>query len=207
MNSKKKLLAGAGLFILIFFAASAAYQKLAGSSAPNLLQAEKAAEGTGQEKETVPAFDFTVQDPDGNPVQFSSLLGEKPVILNFWSSKCPPCRQEMPDFEAAYQKWGDAVHFVMVDSIGALGETEELGRKWIEDQGFTFPVYYDTEQDAMGAYGVTRFPSSYFIDAAGNITAVAQGMLNAENLQKGIDMITSSGPAGESGSPESGREG
>lgn len=42
---------------------------------------------------------------------------------------------------------------------------------------------------------------------AGNITAVAQGMLNAENLQKGIDMITSSGPAGESGSPESGREG
>ena len=59
----------------------------------------------------------------------------------------------------------------------------------------------------MGAYGVTRFPSSYFIDAAGNITAVAQGMLNAENLQKGIDMITSSGPAGESGSPESGREG
>ena len=134
------------------------------------------------------APDFTVIDKDGNTVKLSDMRG-KPVVINFWASWCPPCKAEMPDFEEMYKKYGDEVTFMMVNMTDGDRETVELAKKHVEDNGFTFPVYFDTEMSAAYAYYVTSLPATYFIDAEGNLITHAIGMINAATLERGIEYI------------------
>lgn len=144
------------------------------------------AEGTEPEKQLAP--DFTVYDLEGDPHKLSDFRG-KPVILNFWASWCGPCKMEMPDFDEKYQAYGDQVHFLMVNLTDGSQETVETASKFITDQGYTFPVYFDTAMEGAIAYGVNAVPVTYFVDAEGSFVAWQQGVLSAENLQKGIDMV------------------
>ena len=143
------------------------------------------AEGAQKEREQMP--DFTVVDGDGNPVSLSDFFG-KPIILNFWASWCGPCKMEMPDFEEAYAELGKDIHFLMVNMTSGR-ETLESAAAFIEEQGYSFPVYYDTDADAAMSYGVYSLPTTLFIDADGYGIAQATGAINAETLRRGIDMI------------------
>ena len=134
------------------------------------------------------APDFTVYDIDGDPHKLSDFRG-KPVILNFWASWCGPCQSEMPDIENAYQEYGDQIHFLIVDLTDGYQETVESASAYITEQGFTFPVYYDTDVDAAMQYGVSGIPITYFIDAEGYFVAYYQSAMSADILQQGIDML------------------
>ena len=134
------------------------------------------------------APDFTVTDVDGKEVSLLDLL-DKPAIINFWNSKCPPCKMEMPDFQEMYDEYKEDIQFIMIDTVGAMGETKASGEAYIKEQEFTFPVYYDTSQDAIYTYGISAFPTTYFIDKDGYLIAGARGMIDKETLQMGIDMI------------------
>ena len=134
------------------------------------------------------APDFTVYDGDGNPVSLSDFIG-KPVIVKFWASWCGPCKSEMPDFEEVYTKYGDDIHFLMINSTDGSRETVETAKAFIAEQGYTFPVYFDTDYDASTTYGVSGIPMTFFIDAEGHAVAYGQGMLDRDTLQVGIDMI------------------
>lgn len=149
-------------------------------------ETEKETEAETQQYSLAP--DFTVTDVDGNEVSLLDLL-EKPAIINFWNSNCPPCKMEMPDFQEMYDEYKEDIQFIMIDTVGAMGETKASGKAYIEEQEFTFPVYYDTSQDAIYTYGISAFPTTYFIDKDGYLIAGARGMLDKATLQKGIDMI------------------
>lgn len=149
-------------------------------------QTGNSTESTEQQLSLAP--DFTVYDGDGNPVSLSDFLG-KPVIVNFWASWCGPCKSEMPDFEEAYAEYGDDIHFLMINSTDGSRETVETAREFIAEQGYTFPVYFDTDYLASYTYGVSGIPMTFFIDAEGYAVAYASGMLDRETLQVGIDMI------------------
>lgn len=147
---------------------------------------EKPAEET-PEPEPVQAPDFTAYDLNGNQARLSDYLG-KPVVLNFWASWCGPCRSEMPDFNEAYGELGEDVQFLMVNMTGGR-ETMESASAFIQEQGFTFPVLYDTDGDAAETYGVYSLPTTIFIDAEGCAVAQATGAIDRDTLQKGISMI------------------
>ncbi len=134
------------------------------------------------------APDFTVYDIDGNAYKLSDFQG-KPVILNFWASWCGPCKSEMPDFEDFYKEYGDQIHFLMVNLTDGSQETVETASAFISGQGYTFPVYYDTDMDAAMTYGIYAVPQTYFIDAEGNVVTYAQGALSASSLQQGVDLL------------------
>ena len=134
------------------------------------------------------APDFTVYDLEGNAYKLSDFRG-KPVLLNFWASWCGPCQMEMPDFQKFYETHGDKVNFVIVNLTDGQQETVESASAFIAEKGYTFPVYYDTDIDAAMKYGVSAVPVSYFIDAEGYFVAWAQGALNADMLQQGMDMV------------------
>lgn len=157
------------------------------TAAPETTAPETTAPET--EPPVIPAPDFTVTDKDGNEVSLSSLLG-KPVVLNFWASWCPPCKSEMPDFNEVYEEMGEDITFIMVDMTDGIRETVKSASAFIEEEGFSFPVYYDTKGEASSTYGVYSLPTTYFIDAEGNIVTGAQQAISKELLLKGISMIT-----------------
>lgn len=138
------------------------------------------------------APDFTVTDAQGNEVSLSSYFG-KPIVLNFWASWCGPCKSEMPDFEEAYQTYGDEIHFVMVNMTDGSRETQEAASSFVQQQGFTFPVLYDTQMNAATTYSVWSLPTTYFIDEEGYLVAQGRGALDRETLEKGIGMIHQTG--------------
>lgn len=135
------------------------------------------------------APDFTVTDADGNDVKLSDFRG-KGVVLNFWASSCGPCKSEMPHFQAAYEEYGEKIHFVMVHIPAAFGDTREDAAKVLEDGGYTFPVYFDEYMECVYQYGISGVPMTVFIDADGNIVSYKTGMISEADLQRRILTIT-----------------
>ena len=136
------------------------------------------------------AYDFMVYDENNNSYKLSDFEG-KPVVLNFWASWCGPCKSEMPDFEIAYQEYGEKIQFLMINMTDGYQETVSSANDFIKDKGYTFPVFYDSNLEAAKAYSVYSIPATYFIDAEGYIIAWGSGALSAENLQEGINYIYS----------------
>lgn len=136
--------------------------------------------------ETAP--DFTMTNASGEEIKLSDFF-DKPVVLNFWASWCGPCKSEMPHFEDAYQKYGEDINFVIVNLTDGTRETVENASDFIEEQGYTFPLYFDTNTEGAMTYGTYSIPVTYFIGADGVPVAQANGALDAATLQKGLDMI------------------
>ena len=216
MNSKKKTLILIVLFIVLMVGASVLYNSLSADFTLDSLSVEEGVESTDDTTNTAAndsqssenngnnsedssssadvqltqAPNFTVYDIEGNEVNLSDLFG-KPIIVNFWASWCGPCKMEMPDFDEAYQTYGNDISFLMVNMTDGSRETVETASSFIEESGYSFPVYYDTNYSAAITYSVSSLPTTYFIDAEGNLVAHARGAIDGATLQKGINMIYS----------------
>lgn len=154
-----------------------------------MLETEQENSQTSESEENkTKAPDFTMYDSDGNPLNLSDLEG-KPIVLNFWASWCPPCKSEMPYFDTVYLEMGDEIQFLMVDLVDGNRETIEKGMDFTDGEGFSFPVYFDTTNEAANVYGVRSIPTTYFIDKEGYIVTGAQGAIDEDTLRKGITFI------------------
>lgn len=206
MNSKLKLTLGILGFVILLGGSAWLYHSLSGSFTPdNELSADKTSqtqtvntENTATEQETdsapsqttevLPAPDFSVTDYDGNVIKFSDFQG-RPVVINFWASWCPPCKAELPAFHTVHEQLGDDVVFLMINATDGMRETKEKAKELIDEEGYTFPVYYDTELEASYVYGVSSLPATVFIDKNGNIVTAAVGQIDESALLQGISMI------------------
>ena len=195
MNQKKTLLILILALVVLIAGAGVLYnnlsdqvdtQQLATQGETVTLPAGTVPDATEAAPQLAP--DFTVYDLEGNPYKLSDFRG-KPVVLNFWASWCGPCKMEMPDFNEKAAELEGKVQFLMVNLTDGSQETVETASAFIAAQGYTFPVFYDTEQEAAYAYGVQSIPTTYFIDAEGYGVAYASGAIGADILQQGIDMI------------------
>ena len=195
MGKKSTLFLGLGL-VVVLTVAGFLYTRLAPSAENGQLADEPAqsqdSSASASQSQTSLAPSFPMEDPQGNTVQLSDFLGQKPVFLNFWASTCPPCKQEMPHFQTLYEEMGGDITFMMVNMTDGVDETVAKAKSHIESKGYTFPVYFDTELEAANAYSVTGLPLTYFVDSDGNLIAHARGAINAETLEKGISMISES---------------
>ena len=121
-----------------------------------------------------PAPDFTMENVAGEKVNLSDCIG-KPVIINFWATWCSPCKSELPAFNTAYQNHGDDIHFLMVNLTDGVDETVEKVKKFVANNNYTFPLYFDTEANGAMTYSVYSIPLTIFIDAKGNLLGGHRG--------------------------------
>ncbi|MGE5618840.1 MAG: TlpA family protein disulfide reductase [Sphingomonadaceae bacterium] len=131
------------------------------------------------------APDFSLKGLDGQTVRLSELRG-KPVLVNFWATWCPPCRQEMPDLEKVYQRYRDeGVVFLGVNKE----EDAETVRKFVEQNRYSWTFLLDSDGKVGNSYWVSGIPTSYFVDREGIVRDIHIGILNVSLLEAKLGKI------------------
>lgn len=110
------------------------------------------------------APEFSLLDMQGNKVTLSQFKG-KVVIINFWATWCPPCREEMPSMEKLYRRFADK-GLVML-AVNVEDDGKELVADFLKKAPYSFPILLDEDQSVQETYGVFRFPESFIIDRNG----------------------------------------
>lgn len=131
------------------------------------------------------AKDFTVINGIGKEVTLSENFG-KPIVVNFWATWCGPCVSELPYFEDLYEKYKDDVTFMMVNMTDGYQEKLEDVKQFMQNNSYTFPVYYDTNYSAANAYRVSSVPMSLFIEENGEIEDTHLGAMSESVLENYI---------------------
>ncbi|MBE6950647.1 MAG: TlpA family protein disulfide reductase [Ruminococcaceae bacterium] len=177
-NSTYKLIVTILVLVILIGGAVLLYRNLSGSvDIAEAIPTETISENLAPE--------FTVTDGEGNAVKLSDFRG-KGVVLNFWASWCGPCKSEMPHFQAAYEEYGDELHFLMVNMSDPFGDPRADSDAFLTEGGYSFPVYYDTGAECAYGYGVTGIPMTFFIDAEGHIVSGKSGMISQADLERRI---------------------
>ena len=134
-------------------------------------------------------FDATVYDDDNAPVTLTALAEDKPLVINFWATWCPYCLQEMDDFQEIYDDYKDKVNFAFVDATDGHRETVDMARAWMADNGYTLPVYYDTDLEAVSSFGLQAYPTTVVVSAQGEVLAISSGVIDPDRLRAGLDSL------------------
>jgi peroxiredoxin len=130
------------------------------------------------------APDFTLTSLDGAKVRLSDLRGH-PVVVNFWATWCPPCKEEMPYFEQVGRKYRD-------EGVVFLGISEEDAsaiRDFVTKGGYDWTFLLDPESKAYNGYQVTGFPESYFVDKNGVLRDKVIGPMTVDMLEMRLARI------------------
>jgi peroxiredoxin len=123
--------------------------------------------------------DFTRAEASGKPVQLSRYRGQL-VLLNFWASWCPPCREEMPLFSRWHREF-NARGFQVI-GVSMDDDAEEV-KKFLAAYPVTYPIVMGDAKFAGQFGGVLGLPLSYLIDAQGRVVARYQGEADLAKME------------------------
>ena len=127
-----------------------------------------------------PAPDLRLQDLSGNTVSLEDWRG-KIILVNNWATWCPPCREEMPVFEAYYQAYkGQDFSLIAIDA----GDPAEKVIQFVESYQISFPVWLDPGSESLRAFRNPGLPNSYVIDREGMVRLAWTGAISQEMLEK-----------------------
>jgi peroxiredoxin len=125
------------------------------------------------------APDFTRADIGGRPIQLSKYRG-RVVVLNFWASWCPPCREEMPLFSTWQRDLGASG--LQVIGISMDDDAAEV-KRFLAAYPVTYPIVMGDAKFAGQFGGVLGLPLSYLIDAQGKVIARYQGEADLARME------------------------
>lgn len=117
--------------------------------------------------ETAP--EWQLNDVDGNPMKLSDFKG-KVVILDFWATWCPPCREEIPGFIALQEKYGDGGLTIIGVSLDKQGPL--VVKSFMRRFGMNYPVVMGDEKIFADYGGIEALPTTFIIDRQGNIVTI-----------------------------------
>lgn len=126
-------------------------------------------------KERTEIASFTAPDLDGKPVSLAALRG-KVVIVNFWATWCPPCREEIPDLVALQAKYRDTLQIIGVSQDS--GSLEEV-RQFAAEHGMNYPTVMSTPEIEKLFPGIYALPTTFMIDREGRLAQKHVGQLRA----------------------------
>jgi len=127
-----------------------------------------------------PAPDLAVTDILGKPVALSAFKG-KTVLLDFWTTWCPPCRADAPALDKLYRKYGE--QDLMIVGI-SVSEERAIVEKFLKDHPHSFPIVLTTENEMPRTYQIRVFPTYIVIDSDGTVTSATEGNQGFGELRK-----------------------
>lgn len=116
---------------------------------------------------------FSLKDMTGRAVNLKDYTGQKPLLLVFWSAKCPHCQKEMPRIQAYYGQHADQFQVLSITRFADEAH-RRLTQDYIAQKRLTFPVLVD-EAGVNEAYSVEGIPTWMIVDTAGRIRYIAVG--------------------------------
>lgn len=130
-----------------------------------------------------PAPDWTLTDLDGKPVSFAQFKG-KVVVVDFWATWCPPCREEIPGYIEMQKKYGADGLVIVGVSLDRAGPAKVAD--FVKKNGMNYPVVMgdDAVVDAFG--GINAIPTTFLIDRDGNIRDQKVGAVETAAYEKRI---------------------
>ena len=122
---------------------------------------------------------FTATDISGTPVALSSLRG-KVVLVNFWATWCPPCREEIPDLIALQARYKDQLQIVSIAQDS--GSAEDIAR-FASAHGMNYPIVMATPEIERLFPNVYALPTTFLIDRDGRLAQKHVGLLNISRTE------------------------
>lgn len=126
------------------------------------------------------AYDFDLQDLDGNSIKLSEQLKKGPVFLQFWATWCVPCKEEMKVLNGLYEKYKDSGFVFVAVSIDDQKSTSKV-KPYIESKGYKFTTVFDSDKNVFSNYGGQDPPFSVFIDRKGNVIKTYSGYIQGDD--------------------------
>ena len=149
------------------------------------------ADGTGAivpaGKPAGPAFSFPELGHPGSKVTLAGYAG-KPLIVNFFASWCPPCKQETPMLASFYRTEHGSVPLIGMDE----NDSTANALSFVKANGVTYPLAWDPGVIAGNAYHVAGLPQTFFLDAGHHIVYHVIGRITSAELHQGIALATGS---------------
>jgi thiol-disulfide isomerase/thioredoxin len=135
--------------------------------------------------DTSAAPDFTLQDLSGRSVKLSAQKG-KVVLIEFWATWCPPCRESIPWLNTLQKRYADKGLVILAVSVDEGGWDDV--QKFAVDHQISYPVLQGTDEVAQ-KYQVRLIPSLYLVDKLGMIKKQHMGGGNEEELEQEIKAL------------------
>jgi len=133
----------------------------------------------------------------GGPVDLADLRG-KVVLVNFWTTWCPPCVEEIPSLQRLYRRLRpQGLEILAVD----VGESIETMEAFLEDKPIEFPVLMDSDGSALHRWGVYAFPTTLILDREHRIRYAVFGAFDWSSDEVVETLAPLLGPAGSPSAP------
>lgn len=137
--------------------------------------------GSGQS-----ARDFEVVQYDGETFRLSQETENNVVMVNFWYPSCPPCREEMPAIEAAWEELKDEPVRILGLYVPQGFDSEQDAKDFIAELGLTFDFATDRLGRIAEAYDLEYFPTTFFIGRDGDLKATHISILEKDDVVRQI---------------------
>lgn len=124
-----------------------------------------------------------VRTERGDELPLSTLTGT-PLVINYWTSTCIPCKKELPDFVTAHHELGDKVRFVGINSVA--GSSTEID--FAADRGVDYEQYYDGDGRFATGLGLSTQPVTLFVSADGTIVKQT-GQISLDEIRAGAEQL------------------
>ncbi|MCL6611650.1 MAG: TlpA family protein disulfide reductase [Peptococcaceae bacterium] len=139
------------------------------------------AQSGGDDARTVTAPDFTLADMEGRRVRLGDLRGKK-VLINFWTTWCPYCRDEMPLLQRFQEVNRDKNWQVLTVNITSSEKGSAPVRSYIKANNYTFPVLLDENGSVSALYGVRNIPASFVLNEKGEVIRTKVGPFTEKEM-------------------------
>jgi cytochrome c biogenesis protein CcmG/thiol:disulfide interchange protein DsbE len=133
-----------------------------------------------------PDFTLPLLTAQGKQTLSLSAFKGKPVVINFWSSTCEPCKDEMPLLESQWERVrSQGVVFLGID----VEDTSSDGLRFLQEHGATYASVIDSSGETLVSYGVTYTPETIFIDRSGKVVSAVRMEITSQQLQDNLTAL------------------